>query len=124
MTSITTTSPSRANIRQQVSAIYLSQFGKLTVKWKKGEKMTVPDAISRLRAELDKKYPIDPAEKEMLEDIGYPGDIGDNEVGPGGDNGDNPAFGAVLAEMDEDFKRELKLAYGDRLLDLLLGEES
>lgn len=53
MKDLSTTSPAKQNLRLQSWAIYLSQFwDNLEVTWHKGAEMECPDALSRLRQQV------------------------------------------------------------------------
>ena len=89
-TSLKTTSPAKLNLRQQSWANYLSQFKDLMmVAYKAGSLMTVPDALSRLKARLD-------AETETAKDAL------DND-----EDETTNVFTLTLVELEEDLSRSI-----------------
>lgn len=121
-TTLSTSSTDKLNLRLVRASQYLSGFN-LAIRHKDGKKNVVPDALSRLQAEVD----IAPGEKQaVLESLyGSPISISEQYALPEA----LPIYHMTLVEMSDDFKERLVDAYSKdpqwkKIQDLLKQPES
>ena len=107
-TSMTTSSTDKLNLRLVRASQYLSGFN-LTLRHKSGKTNIVPDALSRLQADVSTAEKI--GELEAL--YGCPVNLAQHELSSLLPDLAPVAYHVTLVEMADEFKNRLKKAYDD-----------
>ena len=123
-TSMTTSSTDKLNLRLVRASQYLSGFN-LTLRHKSGKTNIVPDALSRLQADVSTAEKI--GELEAL--YGCPVNLAQHELSSLLPDLAPVAYHVTLVEMADEFKNRLKKAYDDdeyweKILNLIKPKES